>query len=350
MATPAYITYYLGDEPLNERAFQSEKKGSSLVIAFKHAVLFSGYELYTMNPLREHQPFIFTKILDKSSVVLYEYMTSGKSIDKIVVDWYQHNPKSQKDEIYFQHTLEKAKIVSITLLMPNVKDKQYDTNVHAEEVALRYDSIKWFCPEGHIESSDIWAYSLALRGLKKKKWKERTQETQNVGDDFADWFAEQNKPKAKKIFKVHIIDPEESGITKVKVTLKTGDEYFTDDSGNITIEKDASAPDTIEIVEITLPEQAATPVSVTPVTPVTPATPVQPLVPPIPAVPPTPTPSSNKSITMTFVDNNGNKLKGVKITTDTGKSFVSDTSGIVLIKDESGCAENIKIVSMELAA
>jgi type VI secretion system secreted protein Hcp len=344
MATPAYITYYLDDEPLNESSFQSGKKGSSLVIAFKHAVLFSGYEIYTMNPLREHQPFIFTKIVDKSSVVLYQYMTNGKSINKIVVDWYQYNPKSKKDEIYFQHTLEKAKIVSIKISMPNVKDIQYDTNVHAEEVALRYDSIKWFCPDGYIESSDIWAYSLALRGLKKKKWKEETHETVNAGDDFADWFAEQNKPKAKKIFKVHIVDPEEVGFAKVKVKLKTGDEYFTDDSGNITIEKDATAPDTIDIVEITLPEQAATTVTATPVTP------VNPLVPPIPVVPPTPTQSLNKSITMTFVDNNGKKLNGVKITTDTGKSYVSDKNGIVLITDKSGSVENLKIVSMELAA
>jgi len=330
MATPAYIKYYLGDEPLNESSFQSEKKGSSLVIAFKHAVLFSGYELYTMNPLREHQPFVFTKIIDKSSVVLYEYMTSGKPIDKIVVDWYQFNPKTQKDEIYFQHTLEKAKIVSIVVTMPNVKDQQFDTNVHAEEVSLRYDSIKWFCPEGYIESSDIWAYSLALRGIKKKKWKEVAQETENVGDDFADWFAEQNKPKPKKLFKIHIVDPKDVEFAKVKVKLKTGDEYFTDDSGDITIEKDATAPDTIEIVEITIPAPKAETATVPPI---------------IPQVN-----NQSRSVVLTLVDNGGKKLSGTKVTTDTGATYVSDKNGLITIENSDESVDSITIVGLELAA
>jgi type VI secretion system secreted protein Hcp len=345
MATPAYITYYLGDEPLNVSSFQSEKKGSSLMIAFKHAVLFSGYELYTMNPLREHQPFIFTKIVDKSSVVLYEYMTNGKAIDKIIVDWYQYNPKSRIDEVYFRHTLEKAKIVSIKHAMPNVKDVQYDTNVHAEEIALRYDSIKWFCPEGYIESSDVWAYSLALRGLKKKKWKEKAQEAETAGDDFADWFAEQNKPKAKKIFKVHIVDPEDVGFAKVKVKLRTGDEYFTDDSGNITIEKDSSAPDTVEIIEIGLADTKPSPMPVQP----TPVAPSEPSVVPANPAPPVP-PAVSKTLNLSFVDNKGKKLKGVKITTDTGESFVSDVNGVIKVENYKSTKETITIVSMELAA
>jgi type VI secretion system secreted protein Hcp len=345
MATPAYVRFYLGDEPLNESSFQSGKNGSSLVIAFKHAVLFSGYELYTMNPLREHQPFVLTKIIDKSSVVLYEYMTSGKPFDKIVVDWYQFNPKSQKDEIYFQHTLEKAKIVSIVVTMPNVKDRQFDTNVHAEEISLRYDSIKWFCPEGYIESSDIWAYSLALRGIKKKKWKEVAQEAENVGDDFADWFTEQNKPKPKKVFKVHVVDPKDVGFAKVKVKLKTGDEYFTDDSGNITIEKDAAAPDTIEIVEITIPAPKAESASV-PVTPVKPQ-----VLPDNPVIPVTPQVNNQpRSIVLTIVDSSGKKLGGAKVITDTGASYVSDGNGLITIEGDDKSTESITIVGLELAA
>lgn len=346
MATPAYVTYYLGDEPLNERSFQSGKKGSSLVIAFKHAVLFSGYEIYTMNPLREHQPFIFTKIVDKSSVVLYQYMTSGKSIDKIVVDWYQYNPKSQKDEVYFQHTLEKVKIISIKISMPNVKDLQYATNVHAEEIALRYDSIKWFCPEGFLECSDIWAYSLALRGIKKKKWKEVARETESVGDDFADWFAEQNKPKAKKVFKVHIVDPEDVGFAKVKVKLKTGDEYFTDGSGNITIEKDHTAPDTIEIVEICLTEQNAT--SESQASAIPPDPPITPAVSETPSV--SESSPDSKTLKLYFVDNNGEKLKGVTIKTAAGDTFTSDVNGVIDLDNYKDGAESVTIVSMELAA
>ncbi|HMA65800.1 MAG TPA: hypothetical protein VKO63_11400, partial [Chitinispirillaceae bacterium] len=143
------------------------------------------------------------------------------------------------------------------------------------------------------------------------------------------------------------VDPEDIGFAKVKVKLRTGDEYFTDDGGNITIEKDSTAPDTIEIVEITIPAAKAETVAVPVVTPVTPQ-----VLPDIPMVPPV-IPSVNnqpRTLVLTIVDSSGKKLGSTKVTTDTGAAYVSDENGLITIESCDESIDSVNIVGIELAA
>jgi len=194
MATPAYVSFVVNSKALKGSSIQNGKDGSSLVISFKHAVFFKELELFTNNPIREHHPLSFLKELDSSSVTLYQYMTRGTIMDSVTIDWYQVNEKTKKDEIYLQHILERVKISSIGLSMPNIKDRQFECNVHMEEVTLRYDKITWFCPNGYIRYTDRWNFSLAFYSGKEAGLN-AILEKDALTDEFADWFEQRNAKK-----------------------------------------------------------------------------------------------------------------------------------------------------------
>ena len=76
--------------------FKAVKRAHHWYYAFKHAVFFKEFEIFTNNPVREHHPFIFAKELDSTSVTLYQYMTRGTIMDSVTIDWYWFNEKTPK--------------------------------------------------------------------------------------------------------------------------------------------------------------------------------------------------------------------------------------------------------------
>jgi type VI secretion system Hcp family effector len=253
MATPAFVSFIMNEDT----SLQSVKNDSSLVISFKHAVFFKEMEVFTNNPIREHHPFVFAKEIDKSSVSLYKYMTRGTIIDSVTIDWFQFNEKTKKNEIYMQHILERVKISSIALSMPNIRNMQFERNVHLEEISLRYDKITWFCPNGYIRFTDQWNFSLFIHSMKQSEKEEMHKLLQKdaLTDDFADWFEErkiQKKIAPKKNIKILFQAKDGSALKGVSIKIATGESFVSDESGNISIDNYSGASDTVEIVSIEL--------------------------------------------------------------------------------------------------
>lgn len=257
MATPAYVSFIVNGNALKASSVQEGKDGSSLVISFKHAVFFKELELFTNNPIREHHPLSFYKELDSSSVTLYQHMTRGTIMDSVTIDWYKINEKTKKDEIYLQHILERVKISSIGLSMPNIKDRQFERNVHMEEVTLRYDKITWFYPNGYIRFTDRWNFSLAFYSTKDSELN-TLLEKDALTDEFADWFEERNAQKtaARKITRkptTFVFKAKDGTVLKgVTIKLASGESFVSDKTGTIVIENYKGSSDKIDIVSIEL--------------------------------------------------------------------------------------------------
>lgn len=297
MASPAYVSFMTEGKPIEGSVVQPGKQGTSLVIAFKHAVLFTGTELFTGNPVREHKPVLLIKELDKSSITLYQLLTRGAFIEKATIDWYRFNEKSKKDEIYFQHILEKVKITSIRLIMPHIKNPQFERNVHMEEVALRYDRIAWVYPEGNIRYTDRWLYAFLLGGMNKSEQKEwdALMGKEAATDDFADWLDE--RKKEKQVVKIHLVDSNNNILAEVKITLDNGDEYDTDANGDVKIELKDDQED-VTVTKIELPGKP-----------------------------------SEQQTRIKIIDLNNNPIISAQLTLGTGEVFETDKDGIVILEE-----------------
>lgn len=257
MATPAYVSFMVNSKALKGSSLQDGKDGSSLVISFKHAVFFKELELFTNNPIREHLPLSFYKELDSTSVTLYQHMTHGSIMDSVTIDWYRFDEKTQKDEIYLQHILERVKISSIGMVMPNIKDRQFERNVHMEEVTLRYDKITWFCPNGYLRFTDRWNFSLGFHSRKESEM-DAILEGSALTDDFADWLEERNAQKAavrkipKKTTTFVFKTKDGTALKGVTIKLASGESFVSDKTGTVIIENYKSPSDKIDIVSIEL--------------------------------------------------------------------------------------------------
>lgn len=137
-------------------AYQSDHTDEVTVQAFKHKVLIprdpqSGQP----SGQRVHQPFIITKVFDKSSPKLYAALTSGERLTTIVLKWYRTS-MTGKQEHYFTHELEDAVIVDIDTYMPNAQDPEQAHFTHLEDVAFTYRKITWTHEVSGVSGSDDW--------------------------------------------------------------------------------------------------------------------------------------------------------------------------------------------------
>lgn len=114
-----------------------------IVQAFKHNIEIprdpqSGQPTGT----RVHKPCIITKIVDKSSPLLFNALTSGEKLPKVEIKWFRISQEGEHEH-YFTTTLTDAIIVDITAYMPNRLDSNLAQYGHMEDVAMTYRKIEW---------------------------------------------------------------------------------------------------------------------------------------------------------------------------------------------------------------
>lgn len=104
---------------------------------------------------RVHKELVLVKNFDKSSPLLQQYLCNGKVIPMATLRWFQINEMGIEEE-YFNHELTQARVVSIRPYMPDVDNPSNEQYKHMEEVAFRYEKIKWLFLEGNVEYTDSW--------------------------------------------------------------------------------------------------------------------------------------------------------------------------------------------------
>ncbi|MBZ9613420.1 Hcp family type VI secretion system effector [Rheinheimera maricola] len=137
-------------------AYQTDHTDEATVQAFKHEVIIprdpqSGQP----SGQRVHQPFILTKVYDKSSPKLFDALCSGERLTKVVLKWYRTSMTGVQEH-YFTHELEDAVIVDIKSYMPNAQDPAMAHFSHMEDVALTYRRITWTHEVAGTTGSDDW--------------------------------------------------------------------------------------------------------------------------------------------------------------------------------------------------
>ncbi|MDG9885195.1 Hcp family type VI secretion system effector [Pseudomonas sp. GD04058] len=98
-----------------------------------------------------HNPLVIHKLLDKSSPLLAKAMTDREDIE-CEIDLYR--TAGSFDQKYYTIVLKGARIVGITLDIPNVL--MFNDALPTEQVVLRYHSITW---THHIARTDGYAFS-----------------------------------------------------------------------------------------------------------------------------------------------------------------------------------------------
>jgi len=136
--------------------WQEAHQDEILVEAFKHTVMVpTDPQSGQPTGQRVHRPLTVTKVYDKSSPLLYQALTSGERLGKVVVKWYRTTMEGQQEH-YFSHELEDAVIVDITAHMPNCQDPGQTHFTHLEDVTFTYRKITWTHQKAGTSGSDDW--------------------------------------------------------------------------------------------------------------------------------------------------------------------------------------------------
>jgi type VI secretion system secreted protein Hcp len=154
MPIPAYMEI----EGIKGEVDVDGRKGFIEVLEFDHKVHMpvDRKDFSQTSGTRVHGPFVLTKLYDKASPILYDYLVNGKEIPVVKLHWYEIDAKTGQEQVYFTHTLREARVIEINQVLPNVDNPLNENLRHMERVALSYGHITWKCEHGNTEASDTW--------------------------------------------------------------------------------------------------------------------------------------------------------------------------------------------------
>jgi type VI secretion system secreted protein Hcp len=135
---------------------QKGREGSIQVIAAMHEIV-SPRDPASGRPTgkRVHKPFVVTKVLDRSSPLLYSVLCHNENIKSFELHFYTPD-KTGIERQHYTVRLENANISSIIFRMPNTRSKIAAQLPEREEIAFTYQKIVWTWNEGGISADDDW--------------------------------------------------------------------------------------------------------------------------------------------------------------------------------------------------
>lgn len=153
---------------------QKGREGKILVIAAQHEII-SPRDVASgqASGKRQHQPFIITKEVDRSSPLLHTAMTGNEPFTEWELQFWRPSltptAGAGVEKQHYTVKLTNATIASIAFTMPNNKDPNLFKLAEYEVVAFVYQRIEWTWTEGGIVSTDDWALPLERRrGLRQR--------------------------------------------------------------------------------------------------------------------------------------------------------------------------------------
>ena len=157
MALNAYLRIK-GEVPgeIKGSVMQKGREGTIMVIAASHSVE-SPHDAASGLPTgkRQHEPFISTKELDRSTPVLYNMLVNNENIIEWELQFWQ--PSRTGVEVnHYTVRLMNANIANIDFHMPDNKDPNLAARAEYEEISFTYQTIQWIWNDGGITASDEW--------------------------------------------------------------------------------------------------------------------------------------------------------------------------------------------------
>jgi type VI secretion system secreted protein Hcp len=136
--------------------YQEGHENECLVEAFQHIVLLprdpqSGQP----SGQRVNMPLRITKVMDKSSPLLFRALTSGERLLKVELKFYRTSAQGTMEH-YFTMTMEDAIITNITAYMPDCLDPGNAHYTHMEDVEFTYRKLTKTHEIASTSESDDW--------------------------------------------------------------------------------------------------------------------------------------------------------------------------------------------------
>ena len=104
---------------------------------------------------RIHKPLVIVKHIDKSSPKLYQALTSGEQLSKVILDYWRINAQGNEEK-YYTIELDTAIVVSLETYYPETFLEENENYSHMEKVAFTYEKIIWTWQPDGIEAEDSW--------------------------------------------------------------------------------------------------------------------------------------------------------------------------------------------------
>jgi type VI secretion system secreted protein Hcp len=154
MALPGYMNISAENQGTIEGECDLEGRESSIVVlAATHSVKLPTDSRGLPNGRRVHLPITVLKSLDRTSPMLYQALSDGELLTKVVIDWYRMDGAGM-EELYYRQTLNNAQITAIDFIVDNAPDVGNSSIGHMEKVSFIYDSITWSHEIDGIEYED----------------------------------------------------------------------------------------------------------------------------------------------------------------------------------------------------
>jgi type VI secretion system secreted protein Hcp len=133
-----------------------DREGSIEVYALEHGIENPTDEhTGSLNGVRRHKAVNITKMIDMSSPELFRSVTSGRTLKKVMLRFYNTNDEGKEQE-YYRVEYENVKLCNFETCVPNVKFADSDRLPHLEKISMRYEKITVTFAEGNRTASDSW--------------------------------------------------------------------------------------------------------------------------------------------------------------------------------------------------
>jgi type VI secretion system secreted protein Hcp len=98
----------------------------------------------TLHGDTRQRPLKIYKQWDKASPLLFEALSKGEHFKNVTIEWYRKPGNKPDAELFFTHTLSRAKIVNIRMLMSHRDDNSNSAMPqHMEEVSFICEAAEW---------------------------------------------------------------------------------------------------------------------------------------------------------------------------------------------------------------
>ncbi len=136
--------------------YQNGHEDEAIVKAFTHNINIPR-NTTTGQPTgqRTHNPLVVTKLIDKSSPLLYNALTKGETLKKVELKWYRTS-YAGKPEHYYSMILEDAVITNMDASMESQENTSAGQVMPQEVVSFSYRKISWRHETASTSGEDDW--------------------------------------------------------------------------------------------------------------------------------------------------------------------------------------------------
>ncbi|GAB5101216.1 Hcp family type VI secretion system effector [Caballeronia sp. HLA56] len=155
MPMPCYLTVEGQNQEKIEGATKVQgHEGMILVQAVDHVIeIPKSPQTGLPTGKRVHGAMTVANEIDKSSLKLFQALTSGEQLKSVLLEFYRILPKGTEEK-YYTAKLKNAILTSMKSWTPNCLDPNNRQIGHMEDLAFTYEKITWAYEPDGIEAED----------------------------------------------------------------------------------------------------------------------------------------------------------------------------------------------------